>query len=73
MRVRIVYVVVMLLPLPVAAAFEEVLCRGWLLQVTAAFTHNLPAILLFNSLLFSLLHVDNDPDATSAARCWAWR
>jgi len=60
-RMRIVYVVVMLLALPVAAAFEEILCRGWLLQVTAAFTHSLPAILLFNSLIFSLLHVDADP------------
>lgn len=58
---RIVYVVVMLVALPVAAAFEEVLCRGWLLQVTAAFTRSLPAILLLNSLVFSLLHLDADP------------
>ena len=60
-RIRIAYVAVMLLALPVAAAFEEVLCRGFLLQVTAAFTRSLPAILLFNSLVFSLLHVDPDP------------
>jgi membrane protease YdiL (CAAX protease family) len=60
-RMRIAYVLVMLIALPVAAAFEEVLCRGFLLQVTGAFTHSLPAILLFNSLIFSLLHVDPDP------------
>jgi len=60
-RMRIAYVAVMLIALPVAAAFEEVLCRGWLLQVTAAFTRGLPAILLFNSLIFSLLHIDPDP------------
>jgi membrane protease YdiL (CAAX protease family) len=60
-RIRIAYGVVMLIALPVAAAFEEVLCRGWLLQVTSAFTHSLPAILLFNSLIFALLHVDADP------------
>jgi membrane protease YdiL (CAAX protease family) len=60
-RMRIAYVIIMLIALPVAAAFEEVLCRGFLLQVTGAFTHSLPAILLFNSLVFSLLHVDPDP------------
>ncbi|MDR3512906.1 MAG: CPBP family intramembrane metalloprotease [Caulobacteraceae bacterium] len=60
-RMRMAYVLVMALSLPVAAAFEEVLCRGWLLQVTAAFTRSLPAILLGNSLVFALLHVDPDP------------
>ncbi len=60
-RIRIAYVAVMLVALPAAAAFEEVLCRGWLLQVSAAFTRGLPAILLFNSLIFALLHVDPDP------------
>ena len=58
--VRVLYVLVMLAMLPLAAASEEVFCRGWLMQTTAAFTPNLLAILLFNSLLFSLIHVDND-------------
>jgi hypothetical protein len=58
---RLAYVAAMLATLPLAAAFEEVLCRGWLLQVTAAFTRSLPAILLVNSLIFSLLHIDPDP------------
>jgi hypothetical protein len=44
----------------VAAAFEEVLCRGWMMQTTAAFTPSLPAILVLNSLIFALLHTDND-------------
>jgi hypothetical protein len=59
-RVQIAYVVVMLVGLPLAAAFEEVLCRGWLLQVTAAFTRSLPAILIANSLVFAMLHIDGD-------------
>jgi membrane protease YdiL (CAAX protease family) len=60
-RVRVGYTVIMLLSLPIMAAFEEILCRGWLLQVSGAFTHSLPAILLFNSILFALMHVDTDP------------
>jgi membrane protease YdiL (CAAX protease family) len=60
LSVRLVYMLVMLTALPVAAAFEEVLCRGWLLQTTAAFTPSLPAILLLNSLVFALLHTDSD-------------
>ena len=58
--VRLVYLVAMLGALPVAAAFEEVMCRGWLLQTTAAFSRNLIAILLANSVVFALLHIDND-------------
>jgi membrane protease YdiL (CAAX protease family) len=59
-HVRLLYLVVTLLVFPIEAAFEEVLCRGWLLQTTAAFTRNLPVILVFNSLIFSALHIDND-------------
>jgi len=58
--VRLVYLAATLMALPVAAAFEEVLCRGWLLQTTAAFTRNLAVILVFNSLVFSALHIDLD-------------
>jgi membrane protease YdiL (CAAX protease family) len=58
--IRLLYLVVTLLVFPMEAAFEEVLCRGWLLQTTAAFTRNLPVILVFNSLIFSALHIDND-------------
>jgi membrane protease YdiL (CAAX protease family) len=58
--VRLTYALAMLTMLPVAAAAEEVFCRGWLMQTTAAFTPNLFAILVFNSVLFSLMHVDSD-------------
>ena len=60
MSVRLVYLLVMLTALPVAAAFEEVMCRGWMLQTTAAFTGSLPAILLVNAVAFALMHTDND-------------
>jgi membrane protease YdiL (CAAX protease family) len=60
LTVRALYFVVMLAMLPLAAASEEVFCRGWLMQTTAAFTPNLLAILVFNSVLFSLMHVDGD-------------
>jgi membrane protease YdiL (CAAX protease family) len=60
LSVRLVYLLVMFTALPVYAAFEEVLCRGWLLQTTAAFTRNLAAILLANSLVFAMIHPDND-------------
>jgi membrane protease YdiL (CAAX protease family) len=60
-RIRIAYVAVLLIGLPITAAVEEIFCRGFLLQVTAAFTRNLPAILLVNSLVFALLHFDADP------------
>jgi membrane protease YdiL (CAAX protease family) len=60
LSVRLVYLVVMFAALPIYAAFEEVLCRGWLLQTTAAFTRNLAAILVLNSLVFAMIHRDND-------------
>jgi membrane protease YdiL (CAAX protease family) len=60
LSVRLVYLVVMFTALPVYAAFEEVLCRGWVLQTTAAFTRNLAAILLVNSVVFAMIHRDND-------------
>lgn len=58
--VRLVYVALSLLCIPVAAAFEEVLCRGWMLQLTSAFTRNLIPILLVNGVIFSALHLDPD-------------
>lgn len=58
--VRLLYVVVSLLAIPVAAAFEEILCRGWMLQLTGAFTRNLIPLLLVNGVIFSALHLDPD-------------
>lgn len=58
--VRLTYLAVVLVCLPIAAAFEELLCRGWLMQFTGAFTLNLLPLLLFNGLIFSALHMDPD-------------
>jgi hypothetical protein len=60
LSVRLVYLLVMFTALPIYAAFEEVLCRGWMLQTTAAFTRNLAAIFLLNSIVFAMIHRDND-------------
>jgi membrane protease YdiL (CAAX protease family) len=61
LQMRIAYGLVLLLVLPVAAAFEEILCRGWMMQQTAAWTRNIVAILLINAVIFSALHLDPDP------------
>jgi membrane protease YdiL (CAAX protease family) len=61
LQLRIAYGLVLLLVLPVAAAFEEILCRGWMMQQTAAWTRNLILIVLINAVIFSALHLDPDP------------
>lgn len=61
LQMRIAYGLVLLLVLPVAAAFEEILCRGWMMQQTAAWTRNLLVILVLNAVIFSALHLDPDP------------
>lgn len=59
-RLRLVYAGVLFLVLPVAAAFEEILCRGWMVQQTAAWTRSLPVILVLNAVIFSAMHLDPD-------------
>ena len=61
LQLRIGYGLALLMVLPVAAAFEEILCRGWMMQQTAAWTRNIVAILLVNAIIFSALHLDPDP------------
>lgn len=61
LQLRLAYAAVLLLVLPVAAAFEEILCRGWMMQQTAAWTRNLVVILVLNAVIFSALHLDPDP------------
>jgi membrane protease YdiL (CAAX protease family) len=61
LQLRIAYALILLLVLPVAAAFEEILCRGWMMQQTAAWTRNIVVILVVNAVIFSALHVDPDP------------
>lgn len=75
--VRLIYLAVVLLAIPVAAAFEEILCRGWMMQLTGAFTRNIVALLVVNGAIFSALHLDPDPGrfaarmATGVALSWA--
>ena len=59
-----------------AALAEEIVFRGVLLQLTAAFTRSLPLILAVNGLLFSLAHFDPDPSGLVIRILmgvgWAW-
>jgi len=50
--------------LVIAAGVEELLCRGWLLKQTAAWSRNVWVMLIVNGLLFSAMHLpDIDPNA----------
>jgi membrane protease YdiL (CAAX protease family) len=61
---RAIYVVVALVTLVIAAGVEELLCRGWLLKQTAAWSRNFWVLILVNGLLFSAMHLpDTDPNA----------
>jgi len=59
-----------------AALAEEIIFRGVLLQLSAAFTRSLPLILAINGILFSLAHFDPDPSAMIIRLLmgagWAW-
>lgn len=59
-----------------AALAEEIVFRGVLLQLTAAFTRSLPLILALNGVLFSLAHFDPDPSGLVIRMLmgvgWAW-
>lgn len=61
LQLRIAYSLILLLVLPVAAAFEEIMFRGWVMQQTAAWTRNLFVILGVNAVIFSAMHFDPDP------------
>jgi membrane protease YdiL (CAAX protease family) len=61
---RVIYVVVALICLIIAAGVEELLCRGWLLKQTAAWSRNFWVLIVVNGLLFSAMHLpDIDPNA----------
>jgi uncharacterized protein len=55
------YAGVTLVALLFAAAAEEVIFRGVILQVTGAFTRSVLPLALLNGLLFSAIHLDFDP------------
>ncbi len=73
---RLFYVAAAALGLFVAAAAEEVVCRGVLLRVTGGFTGSLIILCLFNAIVFSAIHLDPDPVAFVARALsgliWTW-
>jgi hypothetical protein len=58
---RLLYAGAALFMLLIAAASEEVIFRGVVLQVTGAFTRNVLLLCLINGVLFSAIHLDFDP------------
>lgn len=60
---RAIYVLAMVAGLLVAAAAEEVVCRGVLLRLTGLVTRRPLVLCLINGLVFSALHLDPDPVA----------
>lgn len=61
---RIEFVIAAVGSLLFAAMVEELLCRGWLLRVSGAFTRNVWILAVVNGLLFSAMHLpDVDPTA----------
>ena len=73
---RVVYALSAVVALFVAALAEEVLFRGLVLQMTAAFTRRVAAICLINGLLFAALHLYADPvvflSLALSGALWAW-
>ena len=63
---RLLYVGAALVMLLIAAASEEVIFRGVVLQVTGAFTRNVLLLALINGVLFSAIHLDFDPVSFTA-------
>jgi membrane protease YdiL (CAAX protease family) len=61
MSARLIYFAITLLALTAAAAAEEVVTRGWMMQQTAVFTHNLVLIVSVNAAAFAFIHLDPDP------------
>jgi hypothetical protein len=73
---RLIYVLAAVPALLLAAAVEEIVFRGVLLQLTAAFTRSLPVLLVINGLVFSAMHLDPSPAAFVAravsGAVWVW-
>ena len=61
---RLIFIATALVSLVFAAGVEELLCRGWILRVTSAFTRRFWVLAAVNGLLFSAMHMpDLDPTA----------
>lgn len=73
---RMAYALAAPVALFVAALAEEVLFRGLVLQMTAAFTRRVTVICLVNGVLFAALHLYADPvvflSLTLSGALWAW-
>lgn len=73
---RIIYLAGSALFLLLAAAAEEMVFRGVLLQFNAAFTRNAAVLLVINGLVFSAFHLDPSPGAFVAravsGAVWSW-
>lgn len=73
---RFFYVAAMVVGLLVAAAAEEVVCRGVLLRLTALVTRRPLVLCLINGVVFSAIHLDPDPVAFVAraisGAVWTW-
>ncbi len=70
------YLAAVVTGLLVAAAAEEVVFRGYVLQQTAAFTRNPWVIVGLNAVIFAVFHLEFDPAAlaarTLAGAAFAW-
>jgi hypothetical protein len=75
-RTRLTYVLAMVFGLLIAAAAEEVVCRGVLLRLTGLITRRPLLLCLINGVVFSAIHLDPDPIAFIAraisGAVWTW-
>lgn len=73
---RPVYLIAGVVGLLVAAAGEEIFCRGILLRLTSQVSRHPVLLCLINGVLFSALHIDPDPVAFIAralsGAIWTW-
>lgn len=60
---RLAYALATTVLLLIAAAAEELVFRGWLLKLTAAFLRRPWPLLILNGLLFAAIHLDPNLDA----------
>lgn len=73
---RLIYAALSALFLLLAAAAEELMFRGVLLQLVGGVVRSLPVLILVNGLLFSAFHLDPSPGAFAAraisGAVWTW-
>jgi membrane protease YdiL (CAAX protease family) len=63
---KLFYAAALVVGLLAAAAAEEVVFRGYLLQQTAALTRNMAVVIGLNAAVFALFHLELDPSALAA-------